>query len=214
MNLYRLDSKMLQGEHCYLDLGDECYFLDEYDNCRGTGMKAQILALKRGAKFAILFSAQQITSALPISWACHGTFVPMPPSRGAKNAMTLVVEQLRVRDVRRLLIQSQGTPCSHHGWRPTPTQRVGLLSIDELEATPVPEFVVIVDDVLASGSHFRAASMVVRQKWPGMRVIGIFIARVCGRRAVAHGRGECSHYSSCKLRPANTMGGWPTSPAS
>ncbi len=33
------------------------------------------------------------------------------------------------------------------------------------------------DDVLKTGAHYRAASAVLRQAFPGVRVIGLFIAR-------------------------------------
>jgi hypoxanthine-guanine phosphoribosyltransferase len=72
-----------------------------------------------------------------------------------------------------------------------PERRAKLLTLNELEADPEPKAVVIVDDVLATGSHFRAAKMVVRQRWPHMRVIGVFLARVGGRRWAS------SHFDAC-----------------
>jgi orotate phosphoribosyltransferase len=56
------------------------------------------------------------------------------------------------------------------------------MTLHEREVDPEPEALVIVDDVLATGSHFRAAKKIVRKKWPHMRVIGVFLARACWRR--------------------------------
>ena len=33
------------------------------------------------------------------------------------------------------------------------------------------------DDVLTTGAHFRAASAVLKQSFPGVRIVGLFIAR-------------------------------------
>jgi hypothetical protein len=40
-----------------------------------------------------------------------------------------------------------------------------------------PDAVVIVDDVLTSGSHFRAAQMIVRSALPGVPICGLFLTR-------------------------------------
>lgn len=101
---------------------------------------------------------------------------------GATNPLTLMVGRLDVRDTRDLLTQMEDTPPSHNGWRPMPEQRARLLTLNELEVDPEPKVVVIIDDVLATDSHFRAAKMIVRQRWPHMTVIGVFLARVCWRR--------------------------------
>ena len=44
----------------------------------------------------------------------------------------------------------------------------------------------MVDDVLTTGAHYRAAKKVLRMRWPGLNVLGLFIARVCSRR-----KGRC-----------------------
>jgi len=173
---------LLLGEHCYLDTTDECYFTDEYDSFNGTGMKPKILSLKRGNESAIVALARQLASALPLEWSTNYTFVPMPASSGAANPLRSMLGRLHVEDTRDLLIQIEDTPSSHNGWRPTPQERAKLLRLNELEVDPEPEAVVIVDDVLATGSHFRAAKMILRQRWPYMRVIGVLLARVSSWR--------------------------------
>jgi predicted amidophosphoribosyltransferase len=180
VKLHKLSwQSLLLGEHCYLDTTDECYFIDEYESCTRTGMKPQILSLKRGNESAIGGLAQQLASVLPFEWSTSYTFVPMPPSSGATNPLTLMVGRLQVGDTRDLLTQTEDTPPSHNGWRPMPEERAKLLTLNELEVDPEPKAVVVVDDVLATGSHFRAAKMILRQRWPHMRVIGAFLARAC-----------------------------------
>ena len=182
MNLYRLDPKiLLLGEHSYLDATDECYFTDVYQCHHGTGIKSMVLALKHGREPLVSSIAAQLAALLPLAWAIAYTFVPMPSS-GSASGVRAMVKQLPVSDCRDLLMQHGETPASHAGWRTTPRQRQDLLAINELVADPRPERVVVVDDVLTTGAHFRAAKQVIRDRWRNIRVIGLFLARV-GLRA-------------------------------
>ena len=49
--------------------------------------------------------------------------------------------------------------------------------MDETLTTPEPSFVAIVDDVLTTGAHFRAASSVLASRFPTVQIVGLFIAR-------------------------------------
>jgi predicted amidophosphoribosyltransferase len=42
---------------------------------------------------------------------------------------------------------------------------------------PPPQAIGLFDDVLTTGAHFRAASNILQKAFPGVRVIGVFIAR-------------------------------------
>jgi predicted amidophosphoribosyltransferase len=172
---------LLQGEHCYLDPGDECYFADSYECRQRSGIKPLIILLKRRDRATTLRVARQLSVALPLEWKKSYTFVPMPPAAGTSSGLMHMVERLGVKDVRKLLSQQEDTLSSHNGWRPSPKQRQQLLLLDKRLSVRKPEVVVVVDDVLTTGSHFRAAKMVIRQKWPGIRVIGLFVARACSR---------------------------------
>ena len=201
MKLYELSWRfLLMGEHCYLDTTDECYFTDEYESCNRPGTKRQILSLKRGNESAIVGLARQLAAALPREWTSNYTFVPMPQSSAATNPLKLMLGRLDVGDTRDFLVQMGDTPSSHNGWRPMPEQRAKLLTLNELEVDPEPKAVVIVDDVLATGSHFRAAKMAVRRRWPHMRVIGVFLARVCWRRRSSCRREGVGQGNGCACR--------------
>ena len=201
MKLYEISHRlMLTGEHCYLDTTDECYFTDEYESCGRPAMKGQILSLKRGNESAIVGMAQQLASAMPREWIRNYTFVPMPPSSGTTSPARSILRRQHFTDTRDLLVQLGDTPSSHNGWRPMPDQRARLLTLNELEVHPQPNAIVIVDDVLATGSHFRAAKMIVRQRWSHMRVIGVFLARVCWRRGTACGLDSIRQRNGCACR--------------
>ena len=205
VRLHKLNRRLLLlGEHCYLDSSDECYFAGLYECRRQRGIKALVVSLKQGNRSAILDASSQVASALPPDWAQHHTFVPMPASAGDGGAAKAVVRNLPVADARYLLVQKADTRPSHYGSRLAPIQRAALMALDERQADPRPTAVVIVDDVLTTGCHFRAAKMLVRQKWPGMRVIGLFLARACARHqafcyleGAGHGNGR-----ACRIEPA------------
>ena len=182
MTLHKLDSRLLLlGEHCYLDSTDDCYFTHLYECRRRVGVRSEILALKRNQTSAIMYFTRELSSALPSKWASGYTFVPMPPASGLSSPVKSIVKELPVKDTRDLLLQNVDTPCSHNGWRLSPVERVEFLVVNELATHPKPRAVVIVDDVLTTGAHYRASKKVLRTRWPGLNVLGLFIARVCSR---------------------------------
>lgn len=52
-----------------------------------------------------------------------------------------------------------------------------LYSIDESVAAPMPGAIGIVDDVLTAGTHYRAMHTVLANRFPGVPIIGLFVAR-------------------------------------
>jgi hypothetical protein len=87
-----------------------------------------------------------------------------------------------MRDVRLLLTQQEDTHRSVRGWRPPPEYRAQLLALDERIASPTPKQIILVDDVLTSGGHYVAARMLLEKRFPGVRTIGVFLARVGPRQ--------------------------------
>lgn len=49
--------------------------------------------------------------------------------------------------------------------------------IDETLVAPEPGMVAVVDDLLTSGAHFRAAKRVLTRRFAGIKVVGLFLAR-------------------------------------
>ena len=81
-------------------------------------------------------------------------------------------------DVRELIIQSQSTDAAHESLaRPSPEQIQAGYRVDEALTAPEPTIVAIVDDVLTTGAHFRAASVVLAQRFPAVQIMGLFVAR-------------------------------------
>ena len=201
MKLYPLRKQLLfPDQHCYLNCADGCYFAEMYLCNRRKGIRPAVLSLKRSNLLAINYFAEQLSEAVPPDWAARYTFVPMPRSSSLNNALRSVLQNIGVKDWRDLLLQKRMTPSSHGGWRPPPVLRASLLYVNESVSEPRPSTVVILDDVVTTGSHFRAAKLVLRQRWPGLKVLGLFLARVCARRERCFARGLNT------LRPTCLMG--------
>jgi hypothetical protein len=83
-------------------------------------------------------------------------------------------------DIRNLVIQTQSTVPDHEagaGGRTTVEQLIALYKIDESLAKPAPKEIIVLDDVLTAGKHFRAMSTVLAKRFPGVPIYGLFIAR-------------------------------------
>lgn len=177
---------LFPDQHRYLSCADECYFADVYQCNERLGIRSAILSLKRSNKFAVAYFAEHLRAALKPEWESDCTFVPMPSSSGDRNNVRSILHHMMLRDCRDMLIQSCPTPPAHRGWRLAPRDRAELFSINVALCDPRPSTVVIFDDVLTTGSHFRAAKMALRRKWPDLYVIGLFLARVCSYRERCH----------------------------
>ena len=97
-------------------------------------------------------------------------FVPIPPSKARDDPLydDRVTRMLRAIgpagtvDVRELIIQTKSTDAVHsRQLRPTPSQIQNQYHLDDTLSIPEPAFIALVDDVLTTGAHFRAASTVL-----------------------------------------------------
>lgn len=114
------------------------------------------------------------------------TFVPVPPSKARADPLhdDRVTRMLRAvwpgqtADVREIIVQPESADAVHENpVRPTPSQIEASYGIDETLTTPEPSFIAIVDDVLTTGAHFRAANSVLASRFPTVQIVGLFIAR-------------------------------------
>ena len=81
-------------------------------------------------------------------------------------------------DVRELLVQSQSTAAAHEvPLRSTPPEIAAGYRINEALTIPEPASIAIVDDVLTTGAHFRAACSALTARFPAVWIVGLFIAR-------------------------------------
>lgn len=115
--------------------------------------------------------------------------VPVPPS-GAKGTpeydsrMLDILNKLNslsdgTLDVRELVVQKQTTGSSHLSSRLSIPQLISLYQIDEavVNQRPINNGIIIFDDVLTTGAHFKAMQHVLHQRFPNSSIIGVFFAR-------------------------------------
>ena len=189
-----------RGDHRYLRPTDVCHFLGAYTARKGFAYSATnrlILDFKtalagagrrqRGHKeAAIATAAAALRQALRPEALDRAVFVPVPPSRVKGEAgyddrlvrMLRAVRPERPLDVRELIVQRRSTEPSHRRTeRLRPAEIVELYGIDEALEAPGARVVAVVDDLLTTGAHFRAAARALTQRYGDIRVVGLFLAR-------------------------------------
>ncbi len=198
MRLLRIDSTLI-GDHVRLTEGDECFFFGEYTARKGfafSEMNNLIINLKkpvdlmgsnqwRWKEKAIADAAKLIGGAL--NPTASFTLVPMPPSKIKTDPLyddrmlrilRLAVGSWHSSDVRELVIQKSSTCAAHLTTdRPTVQSMIDNYCVDELNTNTKPQNIFIVDDVLTTGTHFKAAQHILKQRFPTANIYGLFIAR-------------------------------------
>lgn len=186
-----------RGDHSYLTADDECYFLFEYTSRQGysfSSTNSLISNLKKKpstkgtAQFkykgqAISECASGFGKAINSAWLEGATLVPVPPSKikadpEYDDRILQVCKQIPgAKDVRELVTLRQSHEPFHEGQRMNVEELQALYQIDEGAANPPPTRIAIVDDVLTNGTHFKAVKALLQQRFPGVPVVGFFVAR-------------------------------------
>ncbi len=195
--LTRIDEH-LRPDHYHLDDTDECYFIGEYTAGRGFAHSTTnqfIYNLKKSVdrrgtmeyrhkEEAIRRAAIELGKSLNPEFLERGTFVPVPPSRAPDDALyddriTLVIWQLGPtvdgREIVRQVVTTAGAHLRQD--RPWPQQLYDNYEIDEDETEPHPVAIAVVDDVLTTGAHFKAMKRILCERFEGVKVSGLFLAR-------------------------------------
>ena len=199
MRLTRIDG-LTRPDHHYLTEADECYFIGEYTARRGyaySRTNSLISNLKKSMDrrdrpewhykvLAIARAASAFRTALEPRELNLLTFVPIPPSKAREDPLhdDRLIQMLHAirphppLDVRELIFQTRSTGAIHEQEvRPSPEEIAALYEVDPDLAQPVPSVIAIVDDILTTGAHFRAAKALLSSQFPGTDIIGLFIAR-------------------------------------
>ena len=191
---------LIRPDHWHLTGADACYFIGEYTAYRGyahSDTNRLIFNFKktmdrrgrpewRYKEQAIQTAAAAFRRALAPKDLDRLTFVPVPPSKARgdplyDDRLTRMLGAVRSRpplDIRELIVQTESTDAVHAGdRRPAPERIESLYRIDETLTGPVHDIIAVVDDILTTGAHFRAAKSVLSARFPGVAIIGLFIAR-------------------------------------
>lgn len=196
--LTRID-KLLLREYPHLDSSDECYFLREYTPGHGYAWSVAnglISSFKTSPALrdtpqwgykreALEQLARELQASVDPAWLRRATLVPMPPSKAPghpehDDRMLQLLQKLGPAplDVRELLYQARSMDAAHASPdRPQPDEVAASYRISETLSEPAPTQIGLFDDVLTTGAHFRAAQEVLRARFPGVPIHGIFLAR-------------------------------------
>ena len=191
---------LIRRDHHYLTPEDKCYFHGEYTAGEGyayshtnhlvINFKKEVN--RRGRmewqykERAIAKAAQILASAFTPEAFSKVTFVPVPPSKAKTDPlyddrlvqMLKTMCQAKKSDIRELVIQVKSMDPSHaSGDRPTPDQIAANYILDQSLLLPTPNLIFICDDVITTGSHFKAVQKIIRTQFPETSVCGLFIAR-------------------------------------
>ncbi len=199
--LTRIDELHLR-DFRHLRADDDCYYLGEYTVRQGFDFSMTnnlVINLKKEPKYrgtpawkyklrAIRTCAEVFLGALSLDWLSAATLVPIPPSRAMADPEydDRILRILRALegaspvscDVRELITQHGSYEPSH-----STTSRIGPAELRQLyrlapeQLEPPTEQIAVVDDVLTTGAHFRAAKDLLQEQWPGVDVAGLFVAR-------------------------------------
>ena len=191
---------MTRRDHFHLRESDVCYYIGEYtshEDYAYSRTNQLIHNLKKSMDRrgrsewrykarAIEEAARAFQSAIPDELLDQLTFVPIPPSKSKAHSLyddriTRMLHLVRPQaslDLRELIIQAESTEAAHAiDSRPSPETIEANYRLDTSLIEPKPKALVLVDDILTTGAHFRAAKTVLERRFPSMPIMGMFIAR-------------------------------------
>ena len=190
--------ELTRPDHSFLAPEDECFYLGDYTARKGFAHSATnnlIINLKkpmdrRGTAQwpykarAIEQAADALKNALSGTPLQSITFVPIPPSKAKSDAayddrMLQVLNRLgQGLDVREMVNLPTSMAAAHDSSeRPRPDELAARYELVESACSPEPTMIILCDDVLTTGCHFRAMHRVLRARFPLVRICGIFLAR-------------------------------------
>ena len=199
MNSHFLEiDELVRSDHWYLEPEDECYYIGEYTARGGHACSEtnQLIhnfkkSLERRGRPEWNYKERAISTIANLIRAnirndAVLTFVPIPPSKSKDHPlyddrMSRVLSSAssgRLSDVRELIVQIRSVEATHlSNERPSPDDLLQNYLLDEALCMPEPKLIFLVDDVLTTGCHFKAAKRLLSARFPNVRIVGLFVAR-------------------------------------
>lgn len=142
---------------------------------------------------AIQKCSELISSSLNPAWLASATLVPVPPSKlpgepEYDDRMLQVVRGVRIRtagqqplaQAAELVTQTMSLRKSHEsepGARPSIKELLDAYQVNSSAVWEPPQRIVVVDDMLTTGRHFRAMKQKLEEAFPSVEIVGVFISR-------------------------------------
>lgn len=132
---------------------------------------------------AIKYAAEALCALIPAEVRKLATFVPIPPSRKKDDPehdsrllrALKAVKDPPLADVRELVILLENVDSKQKGL--SPEDRASNYYINDAEIDPEPEHIIVFDDVLTTGCHFKAMKLCLIERFPNVQICGLFLAR-------------------------------------
>jgi hypothetical protein len=198
-----LDDSM-RTDHAYLTAADQCWWLAEYhpgSSHRVNNVKQLIINLKCRPSIALADPrrmhhkvraidavARALRAALSKSSVESATWIPIPASRPPRDAdyddrlqpiLALAFDGYDL-DLRRLLYQTEATAPDHtraHRLSAEALYRIIELDRTLLDIRPLRARIVLFDDVLTTGKHYKCCERRLRDTLATIPISGLFVAR-------------------------------------
>jgi hypothetical protein len=131
---------------------------------------------------ALKFCTDALGAVVPRAFFSEYTWVPVPPSVVKSDAaydprLHYVLRKVApaIPDLRELVLQRENGTSKQKGISAEERARNYLIADDIVD--PAPSRIIVFDDVIAGGTHFKAMKMVLQERFPGIEVTGLFLAR-------------------------------------
>jgi hypothetical protein len=194
---FRLIGDLERPNHYYLTENDQCLFWGEYTARAGYGHSTtnQIIAnLKKGSSLrhtaqwqhkvqAMDSVARIMKAAINPEALPRLTFVPIPPSKlktdpEYDDRMVRIARQISPQGTREMIHAIIGRETRHNSDnRRDPGELRATLQIDETQCALPPTHVFLLDDVITTGCSFMVCKQMLTDRFPGISVTGMFVAR-------------------------------------
>ncbi len=193
-----------RADHAYLSAADQCWWLTEYvsGHRRQRGTSSRLIGSFKAAPVRVAFDRQRtrerrlavraiadlLRRAVSRDWAETATWIPIPPSRAfleIDHDQRLLPVLRRAFDgydvdLRTILSLRESTHPDHLSERRSSADALyQRLRIDPhtLAARPLRDRLVLFDDVVTTGKHYRCCERRLREALPAATIMGVFVAR-------------------------------------
>ena len=194
---FRLIGDLERQDHYYLTEADQCLFLGEYTSHVGYAHSTTnqiIFNLKK--KPSTRHTSQWVHKERDIERVANAmkaainpaalpdlTFVPIPPSNLPADAeyddrmlrIARLISPLGTHELIRAIVMR--TARHSRDAKRDPQELRATLQIDEAQTTPQPTHIFLIDDVITTGCSFMVCKQMLLERFPGVKVTGMFVAR-------------------------------------
>ena len=205
--LLKQADELIKNNHPFLKMDDEVYFLGEYTVgalSEHSKINKLILNYKKpldrkgqidwGYKEQAIQQAAElfrnsIFNTIDLSdRALQATLVPIPPSMAKDSSAyddrnhKMLQFFMAQADIRELISQKETRTSLHasKGLR-DPRDLMNNYVLNQGVISPKPKEIWLFDDIIAKGPHFRAICDFLKEKFPGVPIVGFFIARAISK---------------------------------